>query len=134
MTHQFTSEDDFARNCPQIRSQVSAILAAKGKLRSDLQLLAVYEDASGELVAEVLRTSVGPVVVYRPGGDDMEVMWRADARDGSIFRQSRGEPRIEPFTGDPEQHFQMQAHAQTYVVTGRNLLERTYPGGVLIIR
>lgn len=126
--------DDFARHCTQIRREVGIVLAAKGKLRSRLQLIAVRQADTGELIAEVLRTTVGPVVVYRPGGDDMEVMWRADARDGSIFRQSRGEPRIEPFTGDPEQHFQMQAHAQTYVVTGRNLLERTYPGGVLIIR
>lgn len=134
MSVEFISREDFAKNCSQIRNQVTAILSAKAKLRSRLQLIAVHETRSGDLIAEVLQTAVGPVVVYHPGGDDMEVMWRSDARDGRIYRRGRGEPRIEPFTGDPEQSFQIQGHTVTYTVTGRNLLDRSYPEDALILR
>ena len=56
-------QDTFER----ISGEVNTILAVKGITRQRFQISALYEEGSGELLAEVLRTTAGPVLVYRPG-------------------------------------------------------------------
>jgi hypothetical protein len=127
---QTMSLDEFGQNEPAILADVCAILNGKTKIRKRLRIVAVYERSTGQLVAEVVHTSKGPVVVHRVAAIDTDSFpaRRVDVRG---FRREHG---IAPFTGEPDQQFAIKGNEAVYVVTGRNFVTRTYPGGALVFR
>ena len=65
------------------------------------------------MLAEVLHTNRGPVVVYRSYSHE------SDRKAGgfSPFRQ-QDEPTVDPFTGDPDQTFHIWSNSGRYQVMG----------------
>jgi hypothetical protein len=137
------SYEVFAENESQIVAEVSMIRSAKGKTRKRFRILAIYEQGSSSLLGEVLRTSFGPVVVYRTalGGES------PPAGDGNYllgYRQGRKYPGIAPLTGNPDQYFSMVASKGTapaegskmahYPVTGAWISARSYPDDLLVFK
>lgn len=114
------SLDEFGQNEPAILADVCAILNGKTKTRRKLRIVAVYERGTGRLVAEVLHTSQGPVVVHRVAAIETDAgrPRRVDVRG---FRR---EHAVATFTGDPDQQFAIKGDAAVYVVTGRNFIAR----------
>ena len=86
------SGDTFAQNLSAIITDVDKLITDETDRRR-ARLLAVYEHAAGhqgELIAEVLRTSHGPVVVARTTVEDSAENIRQDSRRN-----------VEPLTDDP---------------------------------
>jgi hypothetical protein len=123
---QFMSWDVFNDNQPAITADVWTILAAKGKNRRRFRLDAVYEKATSVLVAEVLQTTCGPVVVMT----DAEHGGASEHMD-DIRRRGRD---IAPLTGDPSEQFVIRAKSRSYVVMGAHFNSRAYPGDLLVFR
>ncbi|HSS24487.1 MAG TPA: hypothetical protein VLL82_08800 [Mycobacterium sp.] len=121
---------EFEQNEPAILADVCAILTGKTKIRKQLRLVAVYERSTGKLVAEVLRTTKGPVVVHRVAAIETESGCppRVDIRG---FRREHG---IAPLTGEPDQQFAIKGKSTVYIVIGRNFIARTYPDDALVFR
>jgi hypothetical protein len=124
---EFMSWDVFDKNRQTIARCVTKILAAKGDARRNFQFRTVYERKKpgepGELLAEVFRTALGPVVVM------------VDAEHGSEAEHVAGTGRdTAPLTGDPRQRFLMKARSRSYVVTAEHLLRRFYPDDMLAIK
>ena len=122
---------EFEQNEPAILADVCALLTGKTKIRKQLRLVAVYERSTGKLVAEVLRTTEGPVVVHRVAAiasDSHGLPQRLDVR---TFRREHG---IAPLTGEPDQQFAIKGESTVYVVTGRNFIARAYPDRLLVFR
>ena len=92
---EFMSQDVFDSNNEQIRIAVQLLLA-KPESRKKFQLAAVYEKSSGDLLAEVLPTALGPVVVYATStmGNSLNQMMIGP-------RQIRSGRRIDPLLSDP---------------------------------
>ncbi len=120
----------FEQNEPAILADVCAILAGKTKIRKQLRLVAVYERSTGQLVAEVLRTTKGPVVVHRVAAIETE-SGRPARVDIRGFRREHG---IAPLTGEPDQQFAIKGKSAVYIVFGRNFIARIYPDDVLVFR
>ena len=130
MTVDTMSDEVFRENASQIVAEVRTIRSAKGKTRRRFRIVAIYERSSGLLLGEVLRTSFGPVVVYRTA-----VMAPAACRDMALvgYRQDRTCPGLEPFTGHPSQFFSMvSTKGNHYPATGADIIARTW--GVRTIR
>ena len=125
--------EDFRRHDATVLADVCAILDGTTKIRKRLRLPdgAVYERDSGRLVAEILRTTVGPVVYHRFAaieGSDLEQPERTDLR---TFRR---EHAVAPLTGDPAQTFMLKGDQAVYVMFGANIAARSYPGNTLVFR
>lgn len=123
---------EFEQNEPVILADVCAILNGKAKIRKKLRLPggAVYERSTDQLVAQVLRTTKGPVVVHRVAAIQTE-SGRPARVDIRGFRREHG---IAPLTGEPDQQFAIKGKSAVYIVYGRNFIARTYPGDALVFR
>ncbi|MDC8980513.1 hypothetical protein PR370_01870 [Mycobacterium marinum] len=107
---EFMRQDVFDENWPTIATEVKTILATKGKTRKRFRIVAVYETINNELLIEVFRTSLGPVVAYRAGWNSGRWSWRqqGDLRAAIMgVRQGRGDSKydVQPLTGHPQQFF-----------------------------
>jgi hypothetical protein len=83
------------------------------------RLLEVCEEGGDHLVAEVLYTTHGAVVVYRSRG-----RVKRQGRTGMFTQASRGSANllVDPLTGDPDQRFHLVGHThQDLGVCGRDL-------------
>ena len=93
-------ESTFEHSTPAIFAEVEHIVS-DGQSRKTCRLAGLRTDR-GEMVAEIIRTSLGPVVVYRSDTgefntqDDSYRPWRQDRRRV-----------IGPLTGDPDQTFDL---------------------------
>jgi hypothetical protein len=116
----------FETNRADIETQIRTILATKGKTRSRFRLRAVYEARTNDLVAELFRTTHGPVLVMV----DAE---HAGARRHLADVRAHGRD-IAPFTGDPEQQFIMRARSRSYVISGAHFASGAYPDNLLVIK
>jgi hypothetical protein len=124
----------FDENWPTIATEVKTILGAKGKTRRDFRIVAVYERKTGELLAELLRTSLGPVVVFRAGQWGARASQKGEIRVG--FRQSRGVNglAVAPFTGIESQPYFVAGGIGQHLVTGQHIMARAYPDDLLVFR
>jgi hypothetical protein len=117
------SHEVFDRNRSTVFTEIQIILAAKGKSRRRFRLMAVYEKKTGEMLAEVFRTSLGPAVV----------MTAAD--HGGVSQHVAGIRRdIAPLTGEPNQQFVMKCRSRMYALNGAHFNNRSYPSGELVFR
>jgi hypothetical protein len=98
------SGETFIPNLSAIVTEVDKLIADPVD-RQRVRLLAVYEHASGrqgELIAEVMQTTFGPVVVARTAVEDGAETIRQDSRRN-----------IEPLTDDPAHRINIASrHAQ----------------------
>jgi hypothetical protein len=133
--------DVFDENWSTIATEVKTILGAGGKTRRRFRVFrgAVYERKTGELLAELLRTSLGPVVVFRAGEPgDNHASQKGEFLIG--FRQARGVNglAVAPFTGiESQDYFDLVASGGgrgQYLLTGEWLVARTYPDNLLVFR
>lgn len=123
------SQEVFDENRQQITTEVNTILAAKGKTRRRFRIIAIYEKATGDLVAEVFRTSLGPVVVSL-AADAKSFVPNFEEVVG--FRQDRTQRDIEPLTGDPRQPFFFSARERKHhFLWATHILDRFSPGDLL---
>lgn len=127
------SQEDYDANAELVATEVNAILGAKGKSRRRFRVTALYERASGDLVAEVLRTSLGPVVVSY-GGDMNSVVPGPYNPDQQLrgFRRDRGQRKIEPLTDDPKQVFILMGSSESHFLFGVHIHARWHPGDALV--
>ena len=79
------------------------LLADHPKKRKAWRLLAVYEERTDQLVAEVMRTQYGPIVVMRIAVDD-----------GAEKIEQDSKRNFEPLTGDPKQWWVMTTRHGRY--------------------
>jgi hypothetical protein len=116
----------FTRNLAAIFAEVDHITAADGpgtiSQTHKTHRLAAVRTQHGEVVAEVLKTSLGPTVVYRSDTgelnpeDDSYRPWRQDRRWV-----------IEPLTGDPDQIFDIMTRSgECYLIKGKDFTTRTF--------
>lgn len=127
------SFEEFDENETTIAVEVNTILAAKGKTRSRFRIVALYERETGDLLGEVLRTSIGPVLVCR-GIDWTEPH---DAINGQVtigYRTPDKYTNIVPVTGDDGQYFQIKSPLRWYHLNGDDFRSRTYPGDLIAFR
>ena len=104
MTKQFQpmSREVFEQHRDEIDTAVKLLLT-NPKLRKKFQLALVYEKRTSELLAEVLFTSFGPVVVYPIG---VGATGHNTAMLPTIgTRQYRGHRVVSPLTGDVHRYF-----------------------------
>jgi hypothetical protein len=125
--HERMSWETFGENRPASVAEIRAMLA-NPKSRKRFNLIELYEKETGELLAEVFRTSRGAVVVYRGiEGWDQPFSIRDNPEDEArydSFRQLRGAPAVLPLTGDPEQLFSIAPRtAMPYVLPARDFCE-----------
>jgi hypothetical protein len=113
---QTLDNESFRRNMKTILVEVNAILAVKGKSRRRFRVLEIYEEGSDELVAEVLRTTLGMVIVYR------NHVGRTPDGDFVLYRQG-STPHIAPLTGSPDQPVNIVSRARQYVIMGNEILQ-----------
>ena len=73
--------------------------------------LTTDRDTDATLIAEVLDTRFGPVVVSRIAVDDSATRTRQDSKRN-----------IEPLTGDPEQWFTVTTRRRQYALRAEDLL------------
>ncbi|MHA0287027.1 hypothetical protein ACXYX3_11305 [Mycobacterium sp. C3-094] len=103
----------FDANLDQISVEVRAILQAKGLSRKRFRVLALYEVGTSFLLGEVLRTSFGPVFVYRTHTRNI---------DGRISNfRLRDEPLMRPLTGNADEWFRLGSESTQYLLRGRDL-------------
>jgi hypothetical protein len=121
----------FKENESTIVAEVKMIMAVKGKSRKRFRIVALYEKSTGDLIAEVLRTSVGPVVVSRAVEPTLDPVNGAVVIPG--FRLSQYH-NIDPVTSDDQQFFSMKSRTIWYPLTGTWLRERRYPDDLLVFR
>ncbi len=120
------SREVFDRNGEQIVTAVRLLLADP-KRRKRRQLVAVYEKnekRTHELVAEVLRTNFGPVVVYSTHvGTWANEKHRGPGEGVPVhLRQYRKSRSIKPLTGEADQAFSVMSRSNTlYEITGTDL-------------
>jgi hypothetical protein len=144
------SQDVFDQNWSTIAVEVNTILAAKGKTRKRFRIVAVYEKSSGELLAEVLRTSFGPVVVYRAGAMGHGSIRRDPGAELPSYiigtRQGRGALKfdVQPFTGYANQYFMMTTRCPVpglegakfhhVAISAQDIVTRNSVGGLFVFR
>lgn len=114
------SRETFEQHGDEIHTAVRLLLA-DSKRRKRFQLATVHERSSKELLAEVLDTSFGPVVVYSTG---IAATSRATSNLPMIgTRQYRGNRAISPLTGDAGQTFDVVSRSNVmYDIWGRDLI------------
>lgn len=129
--------DTFLREWSTIRTELKVILSTRGKTRRRFRLLAMYESASGELLGEILRTSVGPVIRHRV--NDVSEKYDRENPKHVGFRQ-RHKWRVVPFKG-AEQTIGLMAsgHGGTpgsfYHVFGEHIVGlRPYPDDAIVFK
>lgn len=112
------TEAEFDRHWPQIASDVRTIRAADNKSRNRFRVLALYEVKTAEMIAEVLHTHHGPVVVYRSHSHELS----RSAGGFKAFQRQNG-LTVEPLTGDPDQtlHIWAGSGSGRYQVMGADL-------------
>jgi hypothetical protein len=107
----------FDQNAEEICTAVRFLLA-NPKRRKKFQLATVYEKRTNELLAEVLSTVFGPVVVYVTA---IGAHSRNTVMVGS--RQHRRGRPIGPFTGEPHQIFDVMSRSNaSYALLGADLI------------
>lgn len=104
----YMSGEEFEGHWPAIGVAVEA-LTDRPKLRRRARLLAVY-DTRAELIAEVLNTQFGPVVVSRIAVDDSADRTRQDRKRD-----------VQPLTDDPEQWFTVTTRRRQHVLYAAEL-------------
>jgi hypothetical protein len=101
------------------------LLLADSKRRRRFQLATVYEKRTNELLAEVLDTGFGPVVVYSApvGGVLANPKQRTVGQGVPLhFRQHRTS-RVAPLTGEPGQVLAVMSRTNIdYALTGADLI------------
>jgi hypothetical protein len=132
MTAEYMTIEAFERNRSTIDIEVQTILAAKKQTRRRFRSVAMYEKSSGELLAEVFTTSVGPVIVYR--APVVEAGLRG-------LRQDTKRRGIAPFTGSAGQWITLSSKGDggrgltfgsSYPVNGAHIITRNYPGDRIV--
>lgn len=116
----------------QIRAEVAAVKAAVRARKSDVNMrqvrpLVFYEDGRrGDIVAEVVRTSYGPVVVTSASEQAFEITdgW-AQARP--YDRPTPGH-EIQPLTGDRKQTFEAVTRRRSIPLQGWMFLDALAKG------
>ena len=124
------SWDTFDHNGAQIETAVRLLLVDP-KRRRKRQLAAVYENRTHELLAEVLSTSFGPVVVYfSQVGAWANDKPRAPGKGVPLYlRQRRTSRPVAPLTGEADQLFRMMSRSNTsYEVLGADLIRAITEG------
>jgi hypothetical protein len=106
---EYMSGQTFEGHWPAIGLALEA-LYDRPKLRRQARLLAVY-DTRATLIAEVLSTQFGPVVISRIAVDDSATRTRQDSKRN-----------IEPLTGDPEQWFTVTTRRGQYALRADDIL------------
>lgn len=106
---EFMSGETFERNWPAIGLALE-VLADRPRSRRRARLLAVY-DARSTLIAEVLSTQHGPVVVMQTA-----------VRDGADRIQLDSKRGVEPLTGDPAQWFVVTTRHGQLVLRAADLI------------
>lgn len=98
--------ETFEQNEAAIANAVK-LLSADPKRRRQFRVAGIYETRSGELLAEVLATSFGPVIVYATGA-------MAHSRNTAMIgsRQDR-DRRIRPLTAAAGQTFELMSRANS---------------------
>lgn len=146
---QFMDLDVFNENWSAIAAEVRTIAAAKGKTRKRFRFLAVYETCGGELVAEVVRTSFGHVVVYRIGAGGTATWRDSDTEPRTLIpglRHGGGAMAfdIQPLVGNPQQPFVVTCRHPlpgtdgrpfyTFPIWASSIIARTSPSELLAFR
>jgi hypothetical protein len=114
------SPETFEENKAEILVSIN-LLFDNPKSRNRFRLIAVVDEASGELLAEVFNTQPhGSVVVHRGQG-------KVSRRGNYLFvRQARGSDDliVAAFTGDPNQRFRIVAASNVdRSISGRDLTQ-----------
>jgi hypothetical protein len=109
VTIEFMSGETFERNWPTIGLALE-VLADRPRSRRRARLLAVY-DARSTMIAEVLGTQYGPVVVMHTA-----------VRDGVDRIQQDRKRGVEPLTGDPDQWFVVTTRHGQHVLRAKDLI------------
>lgn len=122
----------FNEHRDDIHLQVRTILAAKGMSRQRFRITALYERGSNNLVAEVLRTTFGPVVVSagsEPGSTEF-----VNGKILAFFRRTSEYHNVIPWTDDDGQFFQIRSSTAWYTLRGVHIRERRSPAEALVYR
>lgn len=102
------SYKDFHEHQQPILAGLNALLD-NPRSRRRFRIFAVYDELTGELLAEVFRTTQGSVVVHRSYGRVSR------AGNAMFFRQGNDQDDmvVAPFTGDPVQRFHIVSGASS---------------------
>jgi hypothetical protein len=114
------SRERFNENKQAILAAIDALMD-NPKSRKRFRALALYEETTGELLAEVFRLTYGPVVVHRSSGR----VSRA-GKSAMFVRQGRGTDDlvVAPFSDDPDQRFNIVSAASAdRGISGRDLAQ-----------
>lgn len=117
----------FTENEEAIFAQVRTILASKSEFRRKMRLLAIYEKGTNELVAEIFRTTFGPVVACR-SIDWTEAQEPINGQVRIGYQTSASYNNVQPLTGDDADVYQLKSHAAWHHLSGQDLRCRTSPG------
>jgi hypothetical protein len=98
---------EFDANWTDIAAQLRAMRASNASRRR-FRVLAIYSEDSSELVCEVMRTSLGPVVCF----------------DSPM----RGRPTVEPLTDDNRQMFWLASQVGQYPISAGKLRDHIAQG------
>ena len=123
------SWETFDLNGAQIETAVRLLLVDPKRRRRLLG--AVYENRTGERLAEVLSTSFGPVVVYSAQvGAWANDKPRAPGKGVPLYlRQRRTSRPVAPLTGEAEQVFRVMSRSNTsYEVRGADFVRAITEG------
>lgn len=119
------TRDEYERNKSTVESDVRTILSTKGKSRRRFRFVAAYDRRTDDLLAEVIHTSKGLVVViYHEDGFRLEPLTGPDQR--FHLRTRHGQPGLE--------FFNVGKDASPYWLGGNDFINRTSPNDTLVLR
>ena len=120
----YMSREVFGQHRDEITAAVKLLLADP-KRRKRSQLATVHEKRSHELLAEVLKTSLGLVVAYSAGVGTM-ANWTPRGQGQGVplhLRQHRQNRAIAPLTGEDSQVVSVMSRSNTeYQLRGADLV------------
>lgn len=122
--------ETFEAQWSTIATEVRTILAAKGPTLRRFRIMAVYERSTDELVGQILRTTLGPVVVAPLPEIDLDRKVEKGTAIVHDFRLARGKDRVGllPFTGSDLDMYPLRSHARRYPIFCKQFVSRDYPG------
>jgi hypothetical protein len=110
------SQETFDANEAVIRAGVQAIMR-NPKWRKSSRIFALHETHTGELLAEVFRTTYGPVIAHNSWGS-------IDRLSTVVVGAAQGRGKVElvvaPLTDDPDKRFPIMARNFQYRLPVRN--------------
>lgn len=125
MSVPFISREEYERHQSAIDTDVRLILSLKGKSRRRFRGAAVYDRATGDLLAESVRTTFGTVVVvHYAGGYRTHPLTGPD--DWFHLNTRSGQPAL--------RFFAAAGDAGPYWVRGHHFITNTSPNRALVFR